>query len=393
MTFYASVADASVPAPPTMYTVPIKPAFDGSQTSSVKALLRRYALIGDPGNFSDYRTGKGCVQYVFELAEHEITNAEYSEFLNAVATDSDPHGLYVPDMNTGIGGGISRAGSAGAFTYAPKLGFERRPVAYLSWFSLARYANWLHFNRPLGHQVVGVTEGDSVSGAYDTSRFSEFSKRIPKTVKVDMFRRNLGARFFIPSDDEWYKAAYFDPLRAGLRKYWNYPNRSDQPPANKVEVTSASNYQAATMGESAPFYLGEVGAFKAKGYYPVFDLGGNLWEWTEDWRSSGTGKCWRCNIPTKGLRGGSFNYIETGMRYDNIDPGYPSDHYFVYGGRLARMVEGKGSGSGWCAPSQVHSFIAWLTWRGVLCILIAVSLAALTGSYLAFRKRSHRKPD
>jgi formylglycine-generating enzyme required for sulfatase activity len=220
----------------------------------------------------------------------------------------------------------------------------------MSWFSLARYANWNHFNRPKGLEVIGVTEGNSSVGAYDTSRFDEFVKKESNVVNKDLFVRNKRAKYFIPNDDEWYKAAYYDPKRPGFRKYWNFPNRSNLPPNNKIHSPGSANYQVEILGEGSPYYVSKAGNFKSTGYFKVNDLGGNLWEWVEDWRGLGGEKCWRCDIPTKGLRGGSFNYISTGLLNSNVDPGFPSDHYFVYGGRLARHIDDRPGLINECVP-------------------------------------------
>ncbi len=75
-------------------------------------------------------------------------------FLNAVAA-SDPHGLFNPSMATDqVIAGIARSGSPGSYRYsvispagAPIDGASspgNRPIAYVSWFDAARFANWMH---------------------------------------------------------------------------------------------------------------------------------------------------------------------------------------------------------------------------------------------------------
>lgn len=294
----------------------------------------QFVLVGDAGNDKDPLYGFGHVPYVFEIGKYQVSNQEYCAFLNAVAVHTDPHGLYSPSMSSGLFGGISRRADAGAYEYAPKVGWERRPVVYVSWYDLARLANWHHFGRKItGSSHVGTTEGTSTSGAYDTRRFprsgSDYTghRRLP-------FSRNKGALYWIPSENEWYKAAYFDPARQNGRRYWNYPTRSNIEPNNSPPPgdQDSINFFSSTFALGRPFFLNEVGAYRySHGCYGAYDLGGNVWEWLESWRLTD-----REHERVRGLRGGSATYNEIGLHARNTDPGNPSHEKFIWGGRLAR---------------------------------------------------------
>ena len=158
-----------------------------------------WITVGDPGNVDDtHGEGYGGVDYVFDIARHEVTNAQYCVFLNAVAA-YDPNGLYNTSMGSGYGG-ITRSGSSGSYTYSTFTGRANMPVNYVSWYDTLGFANWMHNGKPTGDQDASTTE----DGAYDMSLGSNVV-------------RKLGARVFLPSEDEWYKAAYYKsggPLRA-----------------------------------------------------------------------------------------------------------------------------------------------------------------------------------
>ncbi|MCZ7931158.1 SUMF1/EgtB/PvdO family nonheme iron enzyme [Agrobacterium leguminum] len=321
------VASRLVPSPPGFVDLPEVP-------------FKQYDFVrvADKGNPVDPRTGRGRVEYDFDIGKYELSNREYAEFLNAVAREGDAYGLFKIDMQTGVVGGLEKISESGKATYRSKPGWEKRPVTYVSWFDLARMANWLHYGRPaIGRQELGTTEGDAKTGAYDTRAFpapkaSFDSARLPS--------RNLGARFFIPSDDEWYKAAYYN---AEHRRYFKYPTKSDTPPKPaSAQMPAGANYTLLDqLGEGMPYFVSEVDAFAAsESYYGTRQQGGNVWEWIEDWRSKGEGGCWRCDEWTKGMRGGSFNYTEIGLSAENLDPGAPELGLFVYGARLARLEEG-----------------------------------------------------
>ncbi len=98
--------------------------------------------VGNPGNKAD-TTGYGAVAYEYKIGKYEVTNAEYCEFLNAVAK-SDGHQLYDVRMGgrddrTGDEyGGIVRKGWYGKYSYTVKLGKEKWPVNYVTFESAAR---------------------------------------------------------------------------------------------------------------------------------------------------------------------------------------------------------------------------------------------------------------
>jgi hypothetical protein len=94
-------------------------------------------------------------------------------------------------------------------------------------------------------------------------------------------KRNPGARWFMPNEDEWYKAAYYDPQKPGGAGYWDYPTRSDTKPSRDFTSTNAANwYDGSYLDPNR--YLTEVGAFtKTQSAYGTFDQAGNVYEWTE----------------------------------------------------------------------------------------------------------------
>ncbi|MEM7231594.1 MAG: SUMF1/EgtB/PvdO family nonheme iron enzyme, partial [Planctomycetota bacterium] len=174
-----------------------------------KAGESRFVPIGVAGNPADrdhHRQGRfGSVAASFEVSQLEVNHLEYATFLNAVAT-TDPAGLYHPEME-GLGlGAIQRTGNDGAYRYLVTEG-SSYPIEYVSWFDAIRYCNWLHNGRPNGPQGPGTTE----DGAYSLQDSDPTRKE--------------GAKFFLPTESEWYKAAYFEPSG----NYAHFPASSDRP--------------------------------------------------------------------------------------------------------------------------------------------------------------------
>lgn len=184
--------------------------------------LPHFAIIQDINNPPD-NTGYGSVSYVYYIGKYELTNSQYVEFLNAVAT-TDSRGLFNIAMSNDARGGISRSGFQGNYSYSTKTNMANKPVNYISWFDLARYCNWLHNSKPSGAQTSSTTE----NGAYDLSQ--------------SIVVRKPEAKYFIPSEDEWYKAAFYKTgSNAG---YWEYATRSDSPPTC---VNASSTGSGATI--------------------------------------------------------------------------------------------------------------------------------------------------
>ncbi|MCM1501095.1 MAG: formylglycine-generating enzyme family protein [Bacteroidales bacterium] len=296
-----------------------------------------YVYVSDIDNHGDcvYQF-KGAVPYEYSISKTELSNEEYCRFLNSVATISDPYKLYNENMSSGVCGGIFRVDTADGYQYECKPNWEKRPVVYISYYDLARYANWMHYGCPQSGGAEQTTEGTKEQGAYDTSDF-EIVRFGHKKPYKDFGKRNEGARFWIPSEDEWYKAAYYDPTIIGNRKYHNYPTKTDDSPTQAEANYMVDNVLC--IGE--PYFVAPVDSFSlSPSYYGTLQQGGNVWEWLEDWQYGVVG--------CRGLRGGSWSYTAYGLNACNTDPGGIDDRSYVFGGRLCMAV----NDSGWQKVSK-----------------------------------------
>ena len=189
---------------------------------SSSLVIPNYMPIVNEGNAID-TTGYGSVDYRFYMQQCEMTNAEYAEFLNLKAKSSN-YTLYNSNMaySAHNRGGINRSGSLGDYSYTVQTYYGNKPVVWVSWFNCARMANWLH---------NGKGSGDTEAGAY-TLVDSQISGPPPA--------KNSGATYWIPTENEWYKAAYYKGGNTNAG-YWTYPTQSNSTPSRVAAQQTGSN--------------------------------------------------------------------------------------------------------------------------------------------------------
>lgn len=279
-----------------------------------------WADLDNAGNAPDPDTGFGAVKYAYSISKHEVTNAQYLEFLNAV----DPTGvntlnLFDTDM-AGNFGGIERTGEIDGARYVAQAGREQNPVTYVSFFDAMRFANWLH---------NGQGSAGTETGAYAISDgVSEV--------------RSPDAKFWIPSEDEWYKAAYHDASSGTADVYFDYATGSDSvPPSDQpADNPLAANYFNINAGGYAMSGslqppnntnpLTDVGAYtSAHSPYGTFDQNGNVTEWNE-----------AVVTPiSRGLRGGSWRNGPAGLHTVERSAFFTNGAFDGTGFRIATIPE------------------------------------------------------
>jgi formylglycine-generating enzyme required for sulfatase activity len=207
--------------------------------------------IGNAGNVAD-TTGYGAVSYGFRMGVFEISQDQ---------------------IDKATAGGLSNV-AAGAWS-------GNQPAANISWFEAAAFVNWL--NVSTGNQAAYNLTWNGAAWS-----MSLWSSADAWSVGGQNLFRHKAAFYFLPSENEWYKAGHYDPNKGGgLGGYWLYPTGSDTAPARVAGGTdpnTAIYSDRDSEGNFLPPVLdGPADAQQAGGLsaYGTMGQGGNLYDWIE----------------------------------------------------------------------------------------------------------------
>ena len=303
--------------------------------SAASATVVETVPIGNAGNFPDTEimstdgtTGYGSVRDAYQIGRYEVTARQYTEFLNAVAV-TDTYGLYNSKMWTsGFGCKIEQSGAPGSHSYSVAPDWGNRPVNFISWGDAARFANWLYNGQPTGLQGPTTTE----DGSYNLNGATNRVELLAVTRKTD-------ATWVIPTENEWYKAAYHK--NDGLTgNYFDYPTSSDTTPGNSLTDPDPGNtatYLDASFIPGPAYWRSEVGDHENSwSPYGTFDQGGNLWEWNEaviDLSGGDIADAFR------GLRGGDYSNADGSLLASYRSYYDPEQDELFIGFRVALVPE------------------------------------------------------
>lgn len=245
-----------------------------------------FVTIGNAGNPGDTRTGTndsyqplanpygcGAVAYNYQIGKYEITNGQWDAFVSAAGVPT---------------------GNEEGYSYNAYWTGDNIPTGRLSWYEAAQFCNYL-------------TSGDKSLGAYLFSD-GDFTG-IDRSSAISSY----GIAYVIPTEDEWYKAAYY--TGSG---YSTYANGTDVAPIAGFDT----NYEQDDPFDG-PWDVG-TGTMEQNG---TFDMMGNFFEWNETMVGS-----------ERGGHGGSYHYDVYGLMSSFRNGYFPyHDHEYV-GFRVAAVT-------------------------------------------------------
>lgn len=223
-----------------------------------------FVHIGNPGNPAD-TTGDpnpvGAVPYTYRMGTYEVSRDMITK-----ANSAGGLGITMDDMTIYGGNGAAR------------------PATGVSWFEAAAFVNWL--NTSTGHKPAYHFD--------QNGDFTLWSVGEAWTKGGQNLYRNKDAYYFLPSDDEWYKAAYYDGTG-----YFVFPTGSDSPPGAVAGGTGAGTAVYSQGINQGPTDITNAGGLSP---YGTMGQGGNVWEWQENAFTGGN------DLPMaeRGFRGGGW---------------------------------------------------------------------------------------
>jgi formylglycine-generating enzyme required for sulfatase activity len=242
-----------------------------------------FVTIGNPDNSAD-NTGTpspaGAVGYTYDIGKFEVSRAMVTAY------NANPSVVQITlDPMTGVTGGTG----------------VNKPATGITWNEAARFVNWLNTQKGFAPAYKFTTNGfnDNIVLWDQTADPLDFD--------ASNRYRSKRSNFFLPSFNEWYKAAHYDPsANSGAGGYWDYANGSNTAPTAVAGGTTANTAVYDQTAAQGPADVKNAGGVSK---YGVMGLGGNVFEWEE----SSSNLANNDGSLNRGFRGGSWIQPATDM--------------------------------------------------------------------------------
>lgn len=251
--------------------------------------------------------GYGIVHNDYRMGVYEITNDQWNKFTHSL--------------------GVSLTGTpADAYNRTASYTGLNEPANAVSWYEAAQFVNRLN-------TINGYQAAYKFTGTQGTSDYTPAAWSAAEAAGGTNLYRHKDAFYFLPTEDEWVKAAYWNGT--ALQDYSNASSTDlDSLPYDPYTIPISTRWNFTPSAGNEPWDVGS-GAEELNGTY---DMMGNAWEWLESpYDDTGYG------IPSnRGLRGGSFSsghsMLTSSYRLANMAPQCENDYDFI-GFRVASVPQ------------------------------------------------------
>jgi len=233
-----------------------------------------FRTIGNAGNAAD-TTGYGSVGYTYRMGTYAISGDQ-----------------------------VFKATSSGLIGVGSSAMSPDQPASYISWIECAAFVNWLNISKGFEPAYNLIFNGQWSFDLWTVDDIGYDSK--------NRYRNSL-AKYFLPSENEFYKAAYGKSDGSG---YYLYPTASDTPP---TAVASGTEAGTAVYNSHFPNFnnIQTASVYEAGGLssYGTMGQGGNISQLLE---SAYDGKN-NSIIEYRTQRGGNFAFTVDQLQSSSRD--------------------------------------------------------------------------
>lgn len=243
-----------------------------------------FVSIGSPGNAAD-TTGTpdfaGGVGYIFKIGKYEISE----------------------DM-------IAKANAAGGLGITFSNRGENKPTTNITWNEAAQFVNWLNTSQSFQAAYHFDSNGD----------LQLWNSGEAWQLDGENLYRHKDARYWLPSMNEWYKAAYYDPT---TNSYFDFPTGSNTAPTPVANGTMMDT--AVYRNQAGPADITLAGGLSPFG---TMAQGGNVTEWQETSHNLVNDN----GLSARGFRGASWinfsgDLASTGWPNSGLNPSSESNFF------------------------------------------------------------------
>ena len=150
-----------------------------------------FVQIGNPGNNAD-SNGRGAVDYTYNIGKYEVSRDLIIKANAAAGLNIDMYGFFTSSL--------------------------KNPAPHVSWYEYAKFVNYLNASK--GYQAAYNFDSEGNFQAWGSGQY----------IGSNQFRHK-DTKYFLPTLNEWQKAAYYDPLKnGGNGGYWKYATGSNSLP-------------------------------------------------------------------------------------------------------------------------------------------------------------------
>ena len=281
-----------------------------------------FVNISNPGNANDsgttglYFTPYGGVGYEFRMGTYEISE----------------------DM-------INKANTLGGLLITKDTRGVNKAATSVSWNEAARFVNWLNVSS--GYAPAYNFALQPGGGGYTGNENLVLWTVSDAGYDAGNLYRNSNARYVLPSEHEWYKAAYYS---GSGTTYYDYATGSNVIPTAVASGTGAGTAVFGGGVVTAPADITQAGGLSP---YGTMGQNGNVWEWHESAFTAPNDS----SSELRAFRGGFWLGTGTFLRASLRDSGTPSSSYSNVGFRVASVPEPS------CAVLMIGTGLLWIARR------------------------------